>query len=304
MNKLVSIIIPVFNLENYISSTLKSCHDQTYNNYEVIIVDDGSSDNSCTVIKEYIKDKSKFNYFYKLNEGLSAARNYGLKIAKGDYVCFLDGDDRLAPKALQMLLDAIESNYADIVGCNFGYDLKEYTYKCSKPRLIEKDQLIDIYLHNGKECEESVCNKLFRTSLFKDIAFEQGKMHEDTFILYQLLEKSSRYVYLDEDLYNVISRQGSITRSAYSEKHYDKVIATRNIYNFYKSTKFAKAAYNKYFGTLLYFVLKTNKQGGVNHDKALGEVRQECKSNFSYLETRFIPFYVLVKLHLIQVVKL
>ena len=304
MKPFVSIIIPCFNVENYIEKTLKSIMNQTFDNYEVIVVNDGSTDHTEQIIQSVISNNKKFRYFFKNNGGLSDARNYGIDKALGEFLLFLDGDDQLADKTIELLTLEQTNFNADVVGCNFGYDLETFSYKNNQGRIIGKESLIDIYLQNKKECEESVCNKLFRKSLFDDLRFDVGRYHEDTFILYKLLEKCNQYVYLDEDLYNVTTRKGSITRNVYTDKHFDKVVACREIYYFYKVTTHKKLAYNKYFGTLLYFVLKTNKKNVSKNNEAVKELRCECKTNLKMLDLRFYPFYFLVRLNLITLISI
>ncbi len=304
MDKLISIIIPCYNVENYVGNTIQSIFRQTLSNFEVILVDDGSSDNTANVIRNLIKNHSNFRYYYKLNGGLSDARNYGITKAKGKYIWFVDGDDCLADRALELMVNAAESTEADIVGCSFGYDLTTYQYNKTTPQIIVKDRLIDIYLDNQKECEESVCNKIFLRDLFSDIQFDYGKLHEDTFILYKLLEKAKKYCFVDEQLYNVISRQGSITRTVYGDRQYDKVEACSNIYQFYANSIHKQKAYNKYFGTLTYFVLKTNYSKSNVNKKAIDELKQECNHLPVGLKTKFWPLYLLIKLNLIHLIKL
>ena len=110
-----SIIIPVYNVEQYILKCLKSIEDQTYNNYEVIIVNDGSPDNSEKVIKEYIKGKNKYKYYKKVNGGLSDARNYGLKYVTGDYIIFIDSDDYINNELLENINKSVEKKSYDLV---------------------------------------------------------------------------------------------------------------------------------------------------------------------------------------------
>ena len=298
----ISIIIPCYNVEGYIVATLDSIKNQSSDTYEVIIVDDGSTDNTAQVINRWLSENNtqNFHYFYKENGGLSDARNFGLTKANYDYVWFVDGDDCIADQSISLLSKVIMSSHPEIVGFNFCYDAKEYSYKNSQARIIEHDDLIDIYLCNGKECEESACNKIFNKNLFSSIKFKLGKIHGDTSISYRLLEQATKYMYLDEDLYNVISRQGSITRSEYSERHYDKVEACYEIYQFYKDSLHCKNAFNKYFGTLLYFYLKINKNHSELSKSCLMQLNAECSSNAKYLAVRFIPFYLLIKLNLIQ----
>lgn len=299
-NALISIIIPVYNTQDYILNALESVNNQIYGNYEAIVINDGSTDHSETLILDYIQDKPKFHYFYQENKGLSGARNSGLKHIKGDYVCFLDSDDMISPHFLEYMYKAIcetNSEMANCYTCKNSPEFSEnqnYTFES-----IKHADMIRAYLKNEKICQESVCNKMYRSSLFDTIHFAEGKIHEDTFIQYKLLEKIKGYVFVHFDGYNVTERINSITReTVYSTRHYDKVEATKEIFEYYKNTEFNKLAFNKYFGTLLYFTLKTKKNNPEIKKQCFSLLKKECKENGKLLDSRFLPFYVLIKLNL------
>ncbi len=300
MNDLISIIIPVYNTQDYVVTALESVSKQKYFNYEAIVINDGSTDDSANRILDYIKDKPKFFYYAQENGGLSNARNKGLKEAHGEYVCFLDSDDMLSPNFLEYMHKAITEANVQTACCNTCSDEGDFLSSQEyKAKLINYKDMIHAYLLDEKICKERVCGKLFHKSLFEDIQFEEGRIHEDTFIQYHLLEKTKGYVFVDFDGYNVVKRLNSITREkVYSIKHYDKVIATREIFNYYKDTEFEHLAFNKYFGTLLYFTLKIKKSNPDFVKKCYEELHYECSKNRKLLDFRFIPFYILIKLKL------
>ncbi len=298
MNDLISIIIPVYNTQDYVLNALESVRKQTYSNYEAIIINDGSTDDSPNRIKKYIEDKPKFHYYSQKNGGVSNARNKGLKEAHGEYICFLDSDDILSPYFLEYMFKAIKEYNVQTAGCNCCSNKDDFQENQEYiAKVIDYEEMIKAYLLDEKICKEQVCAKMFHHSLFENLQFEEGRIHEDTFIQYHLLEKTNGYVFVDFDGYNVIKRDNSITREAiYSIKHYDKVIATREIFNYYKDTKFIKLAFNKYFGTLLYFTLKIKKLNPQYAKKCYEELYYECTKNKKLLESKFIPFYILIKL--------
>ena len=300
MNDLISIIIPVYNTQDYVVTALESVNKQKYHNYEAIIINDGSTDDSPNKILDYIKDKPKFIYYSQKNGGLSNARNKGLKEAHGEYICFLDSEDMLSPNFLEYIVKAVKEFNVQTACCNTCSNEGDFfSNQVYKTKFINYDDMIHAYLLDEKICKERVCGKLFHQSLFEDIQFEEGRIHEDTFIQYHLLEKTKGYVFVDFDGYNVVKRPNSITREkVYSIKHYDKVIATREIFDYYKDTEFAKLAFNKYFGTLLYFTLKIKKSDSNLTKKCCEELYEECNKNRKLLASKFIPFYILIKLRL------
>lgn len=212
---LISIILPVYNVEEYIETCLKSIRNQSFEKYEVIIVNDGSTDGSLAICQKYEFD-SRFRIFSKENGGLSSARNYGLNYASSKYVCFVDSDDYLDKNYLSILLDNIEKNKADISVCNFYYEFND--------KLVLRDSVRNgIYLFNNIDAIKEiykfdsygvgVWNKLFKLKLFENIKFPEGKISEDYFVMYRIFIKAEKIVYNSTPLYHYIQRVGSITKS-------------------------------------------------------------------------------------------
>ena len=298
----VSIIVPVYNVEHYIADTLASLISQTYLNWEAIVVDDGSTDKSLDICSQYASIDARIQVFSKPNGGLSDARNYGLTKASGDLFGFLDGDDTLHPQFLEWMVKPFQQMDIDITGCEFGYDLTTYE-RMNDPSIHElsRNETIQRYLINDRYCEESVCNKLFRSILFENLRFPLGKIHEDTFVLMTLLVKSNGYAFVDFKGYNVVSRAGSITRSNYTLKEYDKVEACLDILDRSKGKPYWKLAFNKYLGTLLWFILKTN--GRNNNSIAYDALKAIPLKNYRFANLRFIPFLLAYRCRLLPYIK-
>ena len=298
----VDVIVPVYNVEAYIDATLASLIKQTYPYWKAIVVDDGSTDESLPICQRYAARDERIVVYTKDNGGLSDARNFGLERVTDDFVCFLDGDDTLHPQFLQIMMLGFNNAHVDICGCSFCYDCTDFKQKDSYPAIeFDQNQVIDRYLCNDPTCEESVCNKLFRTSVVKDVRFPIGKIHEDTFVLYRLLQNCRRYIYFRFEGYNVVSRQGSITRSVYSFREYDKVEACRYIYREYMNTMHERLAFNKYLGTLLWFIIKTN--GRVANQVAYDELKSIPLRRYTWAKPRFIPFLILYRCRLLPYIK-
>lgn len=240
--KLVSIIVPVYNLEDYILYNLESLENQTYRNIEVIIVNDGSTDNSVHRINDYIKGKNlKYKVLNVQNGGVSRARNIGLKEAQGDYVLLLDGDDRLKPQAIERMVATAEENEADI--CFTGYE--EFNDYNAPPVDRYKDHLgyltkaIPGYEALKKKLikEIWICtgNGLYSGNLLRsrDICYSEGMAHgEDIEFIGKALFNANKVVSVTEDYTEILNRQSSAMHSKFSPKHLDALKTNRSFYNY------------------------------------------------------------------------
>lgn len=245
--KLVSIIVPVYNLEDYILSNLESLEAQTYKNIEVIIIDDGSTDNSVKVISEFVKDKTLiYRIFTVENGGVSRARNIGIKKAEGDYLLLIDGDDRLKPNAIEAMLKTAEANKADL--CFSGYEecksfneAPVYTYKSNKQYIknpipgyeaLKKKLLKEIWVCTG--------NALYSRALIKgnDIYYSEGMAHgEDVEFIGKALFNAKTVVSVEEDFLQILLRGTSAMRSKFSPKNLDALKTNRNFFNYVMENK-------------------------------------------------------------------
>lgn len=214
MNDIISVIVPVYNTESYLRECIESLIEQTICNYEILLIDDGSEDNSKHICDQYSENYEFIRTFHKQNGGLSSARNLGLRKAKGNYIAFVDSDDIVVPDFLEkMYRNAICFN-ADIVqAAIFRIDVNG-----KKGRFIGKDKGIT----NGKVCLERlvegqelgysvVWNKLYRRELWEHIFFPKGRLHEDMYVNYKVYAKAQNVVLLPYGLYGYRLRPDSIT---------------------------------------------------------------------------------------------
>ena len=211
MSGLVSIIIPVYNLEKYIQFNIDNMLSQTYENIEVIYVDDGSADSSAQIIKSAAEKDSRIKYYYKENGGVSSARNFGLEKANGEYIMFVDGDDYLHLNAVEILFDALTSNNADISCCQFKetYSLDEYKNELSLQSALiydfnrlpdEKDEVIFV----------TACTKMIKKELMADLKFPtEITIGEDRYFMLILMDRIKKLAYIPTPLYFYYQRQGS-----------------------------------------------------------------------------------------------
>lgn len=225
MDELVSIIVPVYNVSAYLRKCVESLVKQTYERIEIILVDDGSTDNSGFLCDEWKKTDSRIVVIHKENGGLSDARNAGIQLAKGAYVTFVDGDDRLASNACEVLLDAAKRYHSTIVVAGLmlesetGNVINEKPLCSCEQNLSFEDALKLILQGRGY----SACGKMYRKDLFSGIGFPKGKLDEDFATMYKLFIKAISITYIPDYVYFYFKREGSITKSAFSVQKMDFV---------------------------------------------------------------------------------
>ena len=234
-NELISIVVPIYNVENYLRMCLDSIQNQTYQNFECLLINDGSPDNSADICREYLAKDARFRYFEKENGGSSSARNFGIERSEGEYVTFVDSDDWLEHDALQLLYDALKKENADIsIGRYNCYDESrcQYLFYDSNPddslEVIEGKEIID------REGVEEMRNgnwtvaylKLFKRELLQDLPFPIGKMAEDTYWTWKVLLKASKVVYLNRCIYWYrVGLTGTLSNTWSEKRIYDEIEA-------------------------------------------------------------------------------
>lgn len=248
MKGLVSVIIPVYNVEEYLRKCLDSVINQTYTNLEIICIDDGSPDNSGAILDEYAKKDSRIIVIHQENAGVAAARNRGLDIAKGEYIAFVDSDDWVEPECYETMVKQMEENPdVDLVSCNFNiidninFDKKKYQSLdnwCTYPFFGKKR--VDQYL--GTRMTGHLCRLLFKYSLIEKInlKFSNYRFAEDALFIMKYLSEIN-YIYFSENkLYNYVQRQNSATTKYGTQTNplfanYSYIPQLEELYNFYKS---------------------------------------------------------------------
>ncbi|MBS4197578.1 glycosyltransferase [Lederbergia citri] len=230
----VSIIVPVYNVEDYLEKCIESILSQTLTCFEVILVNDGSTDKSGLVCKEYEKKDNRVKVIQKENGGLSSARNAGMKIARGKYIGFVDSDDYIDPNMYKNLIELCEKTNGDIGICKFGREIngKKVT-ELQKKIIIEFDNLEAMReLFKGELYRFSVCNKIFKKSCFENILFPDGRIHEDLSTSYKVFSNAKKVVYSSEIGYMYVKREGSILTSKFNEKRLDAFLGWKEIIPF------------------------------------------------------------------------
>jgi len=232
---MISVIVPVYNVEGFLARCLDSILSQTYENLEVILVDDGSTDSSGRICEEYAGKDPRVRVIHKENGGLSSARNAGLEIASGGYIAFVDSDDWIEPDAYSHLLEVMGKYDVRLV-CGGRYDVDGGTGEktvglCpAKEEAISAEELAGrIFLWDG--CDSSACDKLYHRSLLENFQYPEGKVCEDVPVTYQIVLAAEKAAMSDRPFYNYYHRPGSISMaSAITEKTFHFSQHTEVIY--------------------------------------------------------------------------
>ena len=220
MGEKISVIVPVYNVEQYLERCIDSIINQTYTNLEIILVNDGSTDNSGKLCDELAKKDERIRVIHKENGGLSDARNRGIDEAESDLVGFIDSDDYIDSDMYEVLLKNLNNTDADLSMCAL-YDVYNNTPEAQVTNKetweLSSEQAIKMVME-AKILSVTAVNKLYRKSLFSDLKFEVGKIAEDAFIMIKLLDKCKKIVATNEKKYYYVHRENSITTQKFSTK--------------------------------------------------------------------------------------
>ncbi len=240
---IISVIIPVYKVEQYLDKCVESVVNQTYSNLEIILVDDGSPDGCPRKCDQWAKKDERIKVIHKTNGGLSDARNAGLKIATGDYIAFVDSDDFLELDMYEFLIYLITSSNSDMAIC--GLEYVDVNGVMTRSNCRGQDACLSSKEVLAKWCIEDlvyyvvVWNKLYKRKCWEGVSFPKGKIHEDNFVMYKVFFNSNNIVCTKQKKYNYVQRSGSITSGGINPKRYDAVQATYEAYKFYQENGLA-----------------------------------------------------------------
>lgn len=225
--KKISVIVPIYKVEKYLNKCVESIVSQTYTDLEIILVDDGSPDNCPAICDSWAEKDSRIKVIHKKNGGLSDARNAGFAASSGEFISFIDSDDRIEPDFYTVMYNIIERYGCDAAGVNFRKVGDEYDAPVQPEPLSEKEYSASevIAALISEKVRQITVNKLYRRSLIENIPFPVGRLHEDEFWSYPVLAKVEKYVESDYIGYNYYQREGSIILGNYSLKRLDAVEA-------------------------------------------------------------------------------
>ncbi len=232
---LVSVVIPIYNVEEYLERCIDSVLSQSYQHLEVILVNDGSTDGCEAICRRYEQDDSRIRYISQANKGLSGARNTGKREAKGEYLMFLDSDDWIHRDCIGWMVELARKHDAQMV---IGDWLKVSEMATDKPLVKDgKEEILNMTSALTRMLQGefiSAWNKLFKKSLFQEVDFPEGRNNEDYAVLTEIFEQCSKIVVTHNTTYYYYSRQGSITHSRFSIRSFDEYYNGITVYDYVK----------------------------------------------------------------------
>lgn len=288
MKSLISVIVPIYNVEQYLSRCIESILNQTYKNLEIILVDDGSTDRCGSICDAYKEKDARVKVIHKSNGGLSDARNAGIKSAHGEYMTCIDSDDFISQFFLENLWIAMKNSKCEIATSWF----VDY-YEGDKIPEAQKLDIKDIQVLNREEfyekllyqdgVEVSAWGKLYKSNLFQGVEYPVGKLYEDISTTYRLVEKTTRIAVIPNVDYYYFQRKTSIAQATFSVRKMDAISHMDDFRNFitvnYPSLK--KAAECRYFSTVCNIIFQIQSPEFERQRKELwNEITKYRKSVF------------------------
>lgn len=298
---MISIIVPVYNVEKYLKKCVNSIINQTYTDFELILVDDGSTDNSREICDEYLLIDRRIKVFHKENGGLSSARNMGLKKAKGEFLTFIDSDDIINKKYLEIMMKTINDNQSDVIICNYerfsNEDEISDTSSKEKLNIINYTGTAIMYCYFDNNIDKaryvSSCWKLYKSSLFHNIEFPIGRLFEDEFTIYKILLRANKITEIDTKLYYYRINYNGITQNLNYKKRIDHYDALLERIMFLKNKNLIDL-YNKSLLDYLYDVKWDIV--GINKSSINSDLKKEIKRRYQSVfklakKNKLLSFY-------------
>ena len=256
----ISVIVPIYKVEAYLSYCIESIINQTYKNLEIILVDDGSPDRCPQICDEYAGKDKRIKVIHKENGGLSDARNAGIEVATGDYFCFVDSDDTINPQMCEILYNTLIATASDISMCSWKkvYDIAKPEHKTfdiipKKIREFKGDDVLGLIYTNKVPLIMVAWAKLYKKEIFKDIRYPVGKIHEDEAVIPYVLLNCKKLSFVNYEMYNNTQRNDSIMGSQFSIKRLDALEFFKDRIGFFDKhcPKYKDAAVHSYVGLLI-----------------------------------------------------
>lgn len=301
----ISVVVPVYNVEQYLSKCLDSIIAQTYSDLEIIVVDDGSTDDSNNICDFYKKQDSRIQVIHKENGGLSDARNVGIDIATGKYICFVDSDDYIEKDYVAQMYEQIRKYCADICCCGKIVECrgKKSVINSSSQFVVNSVDVFKYYLQK-KEIDNSAVDKLYRRELFDNVRFPVGRCYEDIGTIYKIFLKANTIVHIDVPLYHYVVRSGSISHGHYSEKQMDSFYMTKEAVDYIGCVHPELKEYlNAYYGLELVTTIRRLYYyiGKKETERKYADIIEEYTNNFElFVFNPYIPFTKKIMMWLVR----
>ena len=295
MEPLISVIVPVYNVEKYVTKCVNSIINQTYKNLEIILIDDGSTDNSGNICNDLQKKDDRIKVIHKKNGGLSDARNCGIDIANGDYIAFVDSDDYIHNRMYEILMhNALDKN-ADISMCGY---MEADDYTLGDATIVDEMEVnnSDIKIYKSRE-EKLLCifpskirftvvwNKLYSKQIWEEYRFKTGEVYEDEQIYYKILYNCKKIVTCEDKMYYYVQRENSITGNDITLKIGYKINAYENKFYYFlekNEKKAVKSALFEWKSLLVDSYCKNEIFKSGEEKKAIKKLLERKKKRFAY----------------------
>lgn len=280
-NSIVSVIIPFYNTESHLAKCISSVCNQTWNQLEIILINDGSTDGSMLICNSFASQDNRIVVLSQSNQGASMARNTGMNRAKGEYIMFVDSDDWVEPNMIERLLRKMEANNVDVVISQVPGDKQAYT---TDKQLTSREALQHIL---KDQIWWAPYGKLFKAATLGSIRFPKPTISEDYKLMTDYLLQNHRVYYYCSSFYHRTTRQGSLSRGSLSERSFDEIENVQSVWNSVKSTapEYAHYAHRNLAETLLKLLLRIlSETSGSIFQNQKESILSSIRSNyFSFL---------------------
>lgn len=284
---LITVIVPIYNVERYIKRCVESIQNQTYRNLQIILVDDGSTDSTGTICEKMAEEDERVIVLHKENGGPSDAKNYGLLYAKGEFIAFVDSDDYIHPSTYEHMLHVIKEDSVDMVMCEFqevrdnGSAYADITFEdlCNeKPIIVEGEEILQQLKVRDVQTVVQI-NKLYKKRIFDNIRFPKGRLHEEVYVIHREMWECEKIAYLSNKYYYYTQRDNSIMHSITERNLRDTIAGFEERISFYEERGCEIGANLAVEQLLLYILWKYDSASKEQKDmkRFLGE---ELKKHF------------------------
>lgn len=297
--ELVSVIIPIYNVEKYLKKSVESVINQTYSNLEIILVDDGSTDLSYKLCEELKNEDTRIVVIHKENGGLSDARNKGIDIATGKYLFFLDSDDYIEKNTIEILYNTLKTDGTDMVIFNFikifdtGEIIQENT-NINSHEIVDANVLLKRIVQDKYWRYVPAWNKLYKKEIWTSLRFPKGKLHEDEFVIHKVLDKCERISIIPNKLLYYVQRSGSIMNNISDKNRIHITMAFVERTNFYLEHGMEKQASKMFLNTIDRYIYKID----VSNVEKNNELKQEIKKIYKKINKKNIGLKSNIKVFL------
>lgn len=239
---MISVIVPVYNVEKYIDKCIESILCQTWKDFELILVNDGSTDASGEICSQFAKKDRRIRVFEQQNKGLSGARNTGTKQAKGEYLTYIDSDDFIHPEYLEVLYKTAVDNQTEVAACAYQNCLEGEGFGWKKEKVEQptictgREAVFRIVRDNSRQMIVA-WGKIYHADLKEMLIYPEGKVHEDEFVTYKVLYAAEKVSIVDRPLYAYVQRKESIINTSYSKKRLHKLYALNEAIKFFEAQR-------------------------------------------------------------------